>query len=267
VRSRDAATDASVLRGAAYATPTLLLDRASLYAYRTEPLDFVAWVLGQAGWAHVGAALDVGCGTGQYTRSLIDRGVAVTAVDLSEGMVRTAVADGVRSAGVADARRLPFPDSTFDRVVAAHMLYHVPDRSAGAAELARALAPDGVALVVTNGGGHLRELREAMGRAGGIGTPVSENFLLDAAGGAVLATAFDEVEVIRHVGRIEVPDAEPVVRYAASCRALDEPAMQVPWDEMMAGFRSAVDAEIERAGSFGITTDTGVFRCTRPAHR
>jgi SAM-dependent methyltransferase len=264
VRSAGASTDAGVLRGAAYATADNLLARASIYGYRTEPLDFVPWVLGQGSWPAGGAALDVGCGPGQYSRAMSDLGMAVTAVDLSEGMVRAASAAGVRGAGVADAQRLPFPDASFDRVVAAHMLYHLPDRTAGAAELARVLRAGGVALVVTNGAGHLGELRSAMGAAGGIGTPVSENFLLDDDGRALLSTAFDEVELIRHVGRIEVPEAAPVLGYAESCRALDEPSMVVPWDEMMTAFAVEVRAEIERTGSFGITTDTGVFRCGAP---
>lgn len=259
--SRDAATDAGVLRGTAYATTGNLFARSSIYAYRTEPFEFVPWVLEQASWPPGTATLDVGCGPAQYGRALQDQGMAVTAVDLSEGMVRAAAADGMRLVGVADALRLPFPDRSFDRVVAAHMLYHLPDRVAAAAELARVLTPGGVALVVTNGAEHLGELRRAMGAAGGLGSPVSENFLLDAAGQEVLATAFAGVELVRHVGRIDVPEAGPVLRYADSCRALDEPSMQVPWDDMMATFAEIVDAEIERTGSFAITTDTGVFCC------
>lgn len=257
----DAATDAGVLRGDAYGRADNLLARASIYAYRTEPLDFVPWVLDQAHWSGGERTLDVGCGTGQYSRELAGRGVKVTSVDLSEGMVRATADEALRQVAVADATRLPFAPETFRRVLAAHMLYHLPDRVTGAAELARVLDPGGIAHVVTNGADHLRELREAMGRAEGIGMPVSEHFLLDDAGREVLATAFGDVEVIRHVGRIEVPDAAPVVRYADSCRALDEPAMRVPWDKMMAEFATLVEAEIERTGSFGITTDTGVFRC------
>ncbi len=264
MRGSNAATDADVLRRVAYATKDNLLDRASIYAYRTEPLDFVPWVLGQVSWPRGARTLDVGCGPGLYARALLDRGMAVTAVDLSEGMVAAAAAAGITRTGVADAQALPFPDRPFDRIVAAHMMYHLPDRAAGAAELARVLRADGVALVVTNGAGHLGELRSAMGAAGGIGAPVSENFLLDSAGRALLAGAFGAVEVVRHLGRIEVPDPEPVIRYADSCRALDEPSMQVPWDEMMEALAVVVHAEIEQSGSFAITTDTGVFCCSAP---
>lgn len=121
MRGSNAATDASVLRGAAYATKDNLFDRASIYAYRTEPLDFVPWVLDQVSWPRGARTLDVGCGPGLYARALLDRGMAVTALDLSEGMVGAAAAAGVTRAGVADAQALPFPDRPSDRIVAAHL--------------------------------------------------------------------------------------------------------------------------------------------------
>ena len=37
----------------------------------------------------------------------------------------------------ADLQALPFEDGTYDRVVANHMLYHLPDPRLGVAELAR----------------------------------------------------------------------------------------------------------------------------------
>lgn len=264
MRRSDAATDPEVLRRRAYGTTAHLEDRASIYRFRTEPLDLVSWVLDQVSWPSAARVLDVGCGPAQYSRAVLDNGVAVTSVDLSEGMAQAARAGGLTAVSVADASHLPFADGSFERVIAAHMLYHLPDRLAGAAELARVTGPDGVVLVVTNGAGHLRELRTAMGAAGGISAPVSENFLLDDHGREVLAGAFATVEVVRHRGRIEVPDVGPVVRYAESCRALDEPSMAVPWEEMMPAFTAFVAAEVERRGSFAITTDTGLFRCRTP---
>ncbi len=44
---------------------------------------------------------------------------------------------------VADAARLPLADGVADVTLAAHMLYHVPDRRAAAAELRRVTRPGG----------------------------------------------------------------------------------------------------------------------------
>jgi ubiquinone/menaquinone biosynthesis C-methylase UbiE len=44
---------------------------------------------------------------------------------------------------VADGQQLPFPDATFDRIIAAEVMEHIPDDEQAAAELARVLKPGG----------------------------------------------------------------------------------------------------------------------------
>jgi SAM-dependent methyltransferase len=61
---------------------------------------------------------------------------------------------------VGDVQALPFADASFDTVVAAWMLYHVPDLDRGLAEIARVLERGGTLVAVTNAIDHLRELRE-----------------------------------------------------------------------------------------------------------
>ena len=46
-----------------------------------------------------------------------------------------------------DATRLPFPDDTFDRVIASEVLEHIPDDAAALAELVRVLQPGGTIAV------------------------------------------------------------------------------------------------------------------------
>ncbi len=60
-------------------------------------------------------------------------------------------------------RTLPFADGAFDLVVAAWMLYHVPDLERGLAEIARVLRPGGTFVAATNSRFHLHELRELVG--------------------------------------------------------------------------------------------------------
>ena len=60
--------------------------------------------------------LDLGCGEGRVGAQLRDRGNSVVGVDSSPGMV--AAARELIEAHVADAGALPFPDGSFDVVVA-----------------------------------------------------------------------------------------------------------------------------------------------------
>ncbi|MFF3513523.1 class I SAM-dependent methyltransferase [Streptomyces sp. NPDC002573] len=93
--------------------------------------------------------LDVGCGTGIVTRRLAAGrpGLRVTGADLAYGMVRRA-ADRLPGAVVlADSRRLPFPDGTFDAVTSIWLLHLVEGPAevrAVLAECARVLRPGGV---------------------------------------------------------------------------------------------------------------------------
>jgi ubiquinone/menaquinone biosynthesis C-methylase UbiE len=93
--------------------------------------------------------LDVGCGTGLLLRELAGRlsGAAVlTGADAAAGMIRQACAKAadprLRFVQCA-AERLPFPDRSFDLVVAATSFDHWSDQRAGLAECHRVLVPRG----------------------------------------------------------------------------------------------------------------------------
>jgi ubiquinone/menaquinone biosynthesis C-methylase UbiE len=93
--------------------------------------------------------LDVGCGTGNLTRALLERlssaGV-VHALDISARMIEVArgkVADGRVMWHLADARWLPLGDGACDRVICYSVWPHFEDRRAVAAELTRVLRPGG----------------------------------------------------------------------------------------------------------------------------
>lgn len=89
--------------------------------------------------------LEVGCGEGRIARELTDLGHLVTATDLSPRLLAAAQeTDSAADYRRADATRLPFPDDSFDRVVAYNMLMDVPDMPAAVREAGRVLAPGGV---------------------------------------------------------------------------------------------------------------------------
>lgn len=83
--------------------------------------------------------LDVGCGTGWFTRRFADgRGWHVTGLDIDAARLEFARAQG-RNAGYlrGDARALPFADAGFDRVVSVTALCFVDDWRGALAEMAR----------------------------------------------------------------------------------------------------------------------------------
>ena len=94
--------------------------------------------------------LELGCGNGKTLSAMIQRGWAVTAIDLSPRAVEMsrAITGRLQSGDtcLADARRLPFAPMTFDAVFAIHILSHLQknDRTRTAAESERVLKKGGI---------------------------------------------------------------------------------------------------------------------------
>ena len=83
--------------------------------------------------------LDVGCGTGYFTRRLAGAGLQVTGIDADAAAIRYAKSSTVADERylTGDARALPFPDRHFDYGVAITSFCFIADPLHALAELAR----------------------------------------------------------------------------------------------------------------------------------
>jgi SAM-dependent methyltransferase len=149
-------------------------------------------------------------------------GAEVTFVDLSPRMVELARARGV-AAREADVQLLPFADGSFDTVVAAWMLYHVPDLDAGLAEIARVLVQGGALIAVTNSVDHIAELRELLAYPPG----AFELSFSSENGEELLGRHFSRIERFDAEVAVTVRERETLVAYRDS---VSVPAGPVPED-------------------------------------
>jgi SAM-dependent methyltransferase len=226
-----------------YADDRRLRNRASAYTGVATGVDArepaLEWIRALAP-EHV---LEVGCGWGELAEWITrDTGAEVVATDLSPRMVELARERGV-DARVADVQRLPFADGEFDLVVAAWMLYHVPDLDRALAEVVRVLRPDGHLVAVTNSTTHLIELRDLVGSG-----PSTISFSRES-GDAILGRHFGEVRRTDIDGYLDFADRPAVEDYVRASISMSPFVDRLP-DAIEEPFRA------RRANSIFVATRT-----------
>jgi SAM-dependent methyltransferase len=197
----------------------------------------------------------------------------LVAGDISFGMIRQthqrANADTVCFVNL-DARRLPFPDSSFDIVLANHMLYHVPDIAGTLAEIKRILRPKGCLFAATNSISTMEEFDTLARRACTLlGFPRQQfthphyRFTLEN-GTVQLAQHFRAVARYDAPSALHFPDVQPVMAYLNSMRALREPMLprDVSWDEYMLVIEKQIRRLIRRDGELRVHKLAGVLIAT-----
>ncbi len=94
--------------------------------------------------------LEVGCGTGHWSRFFSEYGFEVTGVDISERMIDIAKGRNISNASfqLADGHSLPFADETFDITAAITTLEFVRDAEAVIREMVRCTRKPGGRLLI-----------------------------------------------------------------------------------------------------------------------
>jgi len=110
--------------------------------------SFYQWILSLLRPVPGRRLLDVSCGQGVLVRMARQAGLEAHGLDLSEMAVRIAKEEEGRALVVGNGERLPYPNGIFDYVTNIGSLEHFLDMAAGVREMARVLAPDGLACIL-----------------------------------------------------------------------------------------------------------------------
>ncbi|WP_127503517.1 class I SAM-dependent methyltransferase [Actinoplanes solisilvae] len=225
----------------------------AIYEHGTNPQDWYSWVGERLPLD--GDVIEVGAGTGALW-SRVDhraRGVRLTLADFSPAMCERLSSVPGATVVRAGATELPFPDGSFDGLIANHMLYHLDDPAAGLREFARVLRPGGRLAVSANGRDHLAELMELGARTR---TTVLNDFTAETAEEFV-GGSFRDVVVRRYPSDLAIPGPEPVLRYLAS---QGRPPLTT---EEEAAVRKFVDERVAADGAFRVRQHAILVTATR----
>jgi len=249
-----------------YKDVTKLRARVQLHErFSTNKYGWMPWVFDQLDFPPEGLILELGCGAGALWAENIRRvpdGWEVVLSDLSPGMLE----DARRTLGafrrrfefmVVDIQAVPFRDSSFDGVIANHMLYHVPDIAQALSEVRRVLKPGGRFYAATNGRQHLGELRRLVrGFDSSIAFGLDEYSLSLENGVLQLAEWFEETELRRYEDSLDVTEADPLVAYILSSIG---DAQDVLVGERLLELSELIRRELVTHGTIHITKDVGLF--------
>lgn len=208
--------------------------------------------------------LEVGCGNARlWTENLskLPSEIHVTLSDISDGMIRDVQRDGGLDGACFDfyhfdATEIPFPDETFDLVIANHTLFYCDPVSKACAELSRVLKPHGRVVCGTYGPEHMKEVTDLV-QSFDKRIILSSDALYERFGrenGAEqLQPYFDSVEWRVYEDSLEVDAPEPLMEYILSCHGNQNQYILDRYKK----FRTFVTKKIGK--SFHITKDAGVF--------
>ncbi len=209
--------------------------------------------------------LDVGCGHGSMHSQLVEAGARLVGLDRSFGMLLAARAHGRVMYLQGDVQELPFADATFERVLAAHVLFHIPRREQALAEMRRVIRPGGRVVISANGAETFQPLlsihAEAAQAAGYATRPGPEAwFSLDHL--PLVQSVFPGAT--RHEVRSALlfPTAEPALRFYATGivdRIEDAPTDGSHRPRLLALVRDRIEAIVAAEGAFHVPKSTGFF--------
>ena len=250
-----------------YRNATNISARIRLHSlYSTNKTGWFPWLFSLADIRPGMRILEIGCGSGSFwteNRERIPDSVFITLSDISAGMIR----DARRSIGEHDRRfsfvecdcmHLPFPDASFDLVIANHVLFYAADPEGACRECARVLRHAGALLCSTYGKEHMQEVtalvEEFDSRITLSGEKLFERFGLEN-GQKILSDIFETAVLEEYADSLLVDAPGPLIEYILSCHGNQSRYITDHYKE----FRSFVQKKTEHG--FHITKKAGAFRC------
>ena len=212
-----------------YRTADRLNTRISIHSkYSTNKQGFGNWITSHYRIMDGMSVLELGCGTGSMwvgQEALIRRCSRFVLSDFSEGMLNQAKETLRDCPGieyrVIDIQDIPFPDHTFDVIIANMMLYHVPDLPKGLREVRRVLKEDGTFYCATYGEHGMMEYIAGLFSEDPIRDDINKAFTLQS-GEEKLKSFFPNVQRLLYEDALDVTDVGDLVDYIRSLSGMTE---------------------------------------------
>ena len=234
--------------------------------YSINPQGWFPWIFEQCHMENHSNVLEIGCGDGSLwleNKEKIPEQLHVVLSDISEGMLRDTrrmIHSNIQNARfdfqVFDCERIPYPNDSFDLIIANHVLFYCKHLTDVFQEIARVLKPNGVFICSTYGSEHMKEINELV-------SEFDDRIILSAErlferfgkenGADLLAPYFHNITWLPYEDSLYVTEPETLISYVLSCHGNQNQYIIDHYKE----FRNYVRKKTEHG--FNITKDAGIF--------
>ena len=198
-------------------------------------------------------------------RNCIPTDVSITLSDISKGMLRDArrtlgTNDDRFSFEIFDCHTIPYPNESFDLVIADHVLFYCHDIPQVCSEVQRILKKNGIFLCSTYGQNHMKEINQLVQN-------FDERIVLSAEklyerfgmenGCEILSPYFSKIRWLLYDDELFVTDPVPLITYVLSCHGNQNQYLLDRYKD----FRSYVKKKTDEG--FTISKEAGIFLCTK----
>lgn len=237
--------------------------------YSSNKYGWMNWFFDKLVKLKCNKILELGCGDGSLWRKNSHRippNWDITLTDFSVGMLNDAQ-NNVENINhsfkfeIVDAQSIPYPDNSFDVVIANHMLYHLSDINKALKEINRVLKPGGIIFTSTVGKNHMVEMREIItnfypGIKNLANWEHTESFQLEN-GSDKLKEYFNNIELERYKDSLFVTNANAIIDYIFS---MPDNIKEHFAKDTLKSLTSYLQDIISKHGGIYITKDTGYFK-------
>ncbi len=250
-----------------YNTPNLLNDRINLWKFGLNPQSLTKWIFSHLKLKEHEQILELGCGTGKlwadnYTQ--VPNTCKIVLSDFSERMLDNARMNlkgidlNIKFENI-NAEKIPYPEHTFDLIVACHMLYHVPDLSKALSEISRTLKPNGRFISTTVSVQHMAELNSFLSRFNLHKRDRQKyyNEIHIETGREILEPYFSNIFCYEYINPVEIYEVTPLLTYIKSMFPKEKyPDFQLKEADIQNAIQSIIDIDKK----FTITGISGLFK-------
>lgn len=236
--------------------------------YSQNPQGWFPWIYEHCQLKCGMHILEIGCGNGALwteQQGNLPEHIHIVLSDISEGMIHDVrrnihIPNTDISFASFDCHNIPYPDQSFDLVIANHVLFYCEDIPKVCQEVHRVLKDGGIFLCSTYGKKHMQEItdlvKEFDKRIALSAESLYEHFGLEN-GAELLAPYFSKITRCLYDDTIVIDKAEPLIEYILSCHGNQNRFLMDKYSD----FRSFVEHKVSK--TFHITKDAGLFLCEK----